>query len=93
MAGRLSVARGEPKFITEYMMSEDQVPIMTNSEQLHQFGNNAYSKPATAMNVLRESVLGRQLFDFAFKQYARRWEFKRPDARRLVSHDGRCVRR
>jgi len=70
--------RGEPKFITEYMASQDQVPIMTNSEQLHQFGPNAYAKPATAMNVLRESVLGRQLFDFAFKQYARRWALKRP---------------
>jgi len=70
--------RGEPKFITEYMQSRDQVPIMTNSEQLLQFGANAYAKPATAINVLRESVLGRQLFDFAFKQYARRWEFKRP---------------
>lgn len=70
--------RGEPKFITEYMASADQVPIMTNSESILQFGNNAYSKPATALNVLRESVLGRELFDFAFKQYARRWEFKRP---------------
>jgi hypothetical protein len=70
--------RGEPKFITEYMASADQVPIMTNSESILQFGNNAYTKPATALNVLRESVLGRELFDFAFKQYARRWEFKRP---------------
>lgn len=70
--------RGEPKFVREYMASENQVPIMTNSEQLHQFGHNAYTKPATAMNVLRESVLGRELFDFAFKQYARRWAFKRP---------------
>ena len=51
---------------------------MTNSDSILQFGNNAYAKPATALNVLRESVLGRQLFDFAFKQYARRWEFKRP---------------
>jgi hypothetical protein len=70
--------RGEPKFITEYMASADQVPIMTNSESIPQFGSNAYAKPATAMNVLRESVLGRELFDFAFKQYARRWQFKRP---------------
>jgi hypothetical protein len=51
---------------------------MTNSESILQFGGNAYAKPATALNVLRESVLGRELFDFAFKQYARRWEFKRP---------------
>ena len=69
---------GEPKGIAEYMASADQVPIMTNSESLLQFGNNAYGKPATALNVLRESVLGREAFDFAFKQYARRWEFKRP---------------
>jgi peptidase M1-like protein len=71
-------SRGEPKFITDYMKSKDQVPIMTSSDSILQFGQNAYSKPATAMNVLRESVLGRQLFDFAFKEYARRWEFKRP---------------
>ena len=70
--------RGEPKLITNYMKSEDQVPIMTSSDDVIQFGQNAYSKPATAMNVLRESVLGRQLFDFAFKEYARRWAFKRP---------------
>src|SRR5215212_1766838 len=70
--------RGEPKYITEYMASEAQVPIMTNSESVLQFGNNAYGKPATALNILRETVLGRELFDFAFREYARRWKFKRP---------------
>jgi len=70
--------RGEPEKIVEYMVSEKQVPVMTNSESLHQFGNNAYAKPATALNVLRESVVGRELFDFAFREYAQRWMFKRP---------------
>ncbi|MCH9650008.1 MAG: M1 family metallopeptidase [Deltaproteobacteria bacterium] len=70
--------RGHPRDIVTYMASEDQVPIMTNSESLLQFGNNAYAKPATALNILRETVLGRELFDFAFKEYARRWMFKRP---------------
>ncbi len=70
--------RGEPQGIAEYMTSENQVPIMTNSESLLQFGNNAYAKPATALHILRESILGRELFDFAFQQYARRWKFKRP---------------
>jgi aminopeptidase N len=70
--------RGEPRNITEYMASADQVPIMTNSESVLQFGNNAYGKPATALNILRETVLGREQFDFAFKQYAQRWRFKRP---------------
>jgi aminopeptidase N len=52
---------------------------MTNSESLLQFGPNAYSKPATGLNILRETILGRELFDFAFKQYALRWKFKRPE--------------
>ncbi len=70
--------RGEPKNITEYMASEAQVPIMTQSDSVLQFGNNSYGKPATALNILRETVLGRELFDYAFKEYARRWKFKRP---------------
>ncbi|MFO0012000.1 MAG: M1 family metallopeptidase [Planctomycetota bacterium] len=70
--------RGEPELIVPYMLSTDQVPIMTNSESIMQFGPNAYSKPATAFNVLRETILGRELFDFAFKESARRWKFKRP---------------
>jgi hypothetical protein len=71
--------RGEPKDITGYMRSTAQVPIMTNSESVIQFGPNAYSKPATALNILRETVLGRELFDFAFREYARRWKFRRPN--------------
>lgn len=71
--------RGEPQNITAYMKSENQVPIMTNSESVLQFGNNAYAKPATALNILRETVLGRELFDFSFKQYSQRWKFKRPE--------------
>jgi hypothetical protein len=70
--------RGEPKDIVSYMVSADQTPIMTNSESVLQFGNNAYGKPATALNILRESILGRELFDFAFRQYAQRWKFKHP---------------
>ncbi|EKE83351.1 M1 family metallopeptidase [Idiomarina xiamenensis] len=68
----------EPRFIVDYMKSENQVPIMTQSDSILQFGPNAYSKPAAALNILREVILGRDLFDFAFKEYARRWKFKRP---------------
>ena len=57
--------RGEPRWLTDYMSSSYQVPIMTNSESLLQFGNNAYAKPATALVVLRETILGRELFDQA----------------------------
>lgn len=71
--------RGDPANMARYMTSQAQVPIMTNSESVLQFGNNAYGKPATALNVLRETVMGRELFDFAFKEYSRRWMFKRPE--------------
>ncbi|MCJ8316962.1 M1 family metallopeptidase [Idiomarina sp.] len=70
--------RGEPRNITSYMASANQMPIMTNSESILQFGNNAYGKPATALNILRETIVGRELFDFAFREYAHRWKFKRP---------------
>ena len=70
--------RGEPRWMTEFMSSTYQVPIMTNSESLLQFGNNAYGKPATALVVLRETILGRELFDQAFREYSVRWKFKRP---------------
>jgi hypothetical protein len=75
---KFPIGYGEPRMIASYMKSQNQVPIMTNSESITQFLNNAYAKPATALNVLRETVLGRELFDFAFKEYARRWKFKRP---------------
>jgi aminopeptidase N len=70
--------RGEPRDMIEYMVSRDQVPIMVQSDSLLQFGSNSYGKPATALVILRETVLGRELFDYAFKEYARRWRFKRP---------------
>ena len=71
--------RGEPERIIDYMTSDTQEPIMTNSESVRRLGPNAYAKPATALNVLRETVLGRELFDFAFREYCRRWAFKRPE--------------
>jgi aminopeptidase N len=70
--------RGEPKDIVEYMVSQDQVPLMTQSDSVIQFGPNGYSKPATALVILRETVMGRELFDRAFKEYANRWRFKHP---------------
>lgn len=72
--------RGPAKFIVPYMSGQTGVdrPIMTNSEQILQLGNNAYAKPATALNILREVVMGPELFDHAFKTYAERWAFKNP---------------
>ncbi len=72
--------RGPAYEITDYMRMPKNTlePIMTNSENIENFGANAYAKPATALNVLRETVMGRDLFDYAFKQYATRWAFKHP---------------
>jgi hypothetical protein len=72
--------RGPAHKIVDYMkLPKNQLePIMTNSENINQFGPNAYAKPATALNILRETVMGRELFDYSFKEYCRRWAFKHP---------------
>lgn len=72
--------RGPAYKIVDYMKGDKKYisPIMTNSESIWQFGNNAYGKPATALNILRETIMGRELFDYAFKTYANRWKFKHP---------------
>lgn len=74
------VGKGPAYKIVDYMkLPKDMLePIMTNSENIIQFGPNAYSKPATGLNILRETIMGRENFDYAFKEYARRWAFKHP---------------
>ncbi|QJD77572.1 M1 family metallopeptidase [Spirosoma rhododendri] len=73
----------DPQYIVPYMQidSTQQVPIMSSSDNIlaGTFGPNAYTKPATGLNILRETVMGRELFDYAFKEYARRWAFKSPE--------------
>jgi hypothetical protein len=78
---KFPVSRGPAHTIIDYMkLPKDQLePIMSNSENIIGFGPNAYSKPATGMNILRETIMGRELFDYAFKEYARRWAFKHPE--------------
>jgi hypothetical protein len=72
--------RGPAHKIVDYMkMPKDQLePIMTNSENIINFGPNAYAKPATGLNILRETIMGRELFDYAFKEYCNRWAYKHP---------------
>lgn len=72
--------RGAAFKIVDYMKGDQAFlePIMSNSENIHSLGSNAYAKPATALNILRETILGRDLFDKAFKEYALRWKFKHP---------------
>ncbi|MEO5892750.1 MAG: M1 family metallopeptidase [Ferruginibacter sp.] len=77
---KFPVGKGPAYKIVDYMkLPKDQLePIMTNSENIIQFGPNAYSKPTAGLNILRETVVGRDLFDYALKEYARRWAFKHP---------------
>ena len=74
------VDRGPASKIVPYMKGNQQYlePIMSNSESIYNFGANAYGKPATGLNILRETIMGRELFDHAFKTYANRWKFKHP---------------
>ena len=72
--------RGAPASVIPYMSGDQSylAPIMSNPENVYQLGPNAYGKPATALNILRETVMGHELFDYAFSTYARRWMFKHP---------------
>jgi hypothetical protein len=72
--------RGPAHFITDYMkLPKDMLePIMTKGDNVANVGSNAYAKAATGLNILRETIMGRELFDFAFSEYARRWAFKHP---------------
>ena len=71
---------GKPQTIVHYMKGDKKYlsPIMTNSESVWNLGSNAYSKPTVALNILRETVMGHELFDYAFREYAQRWMFKHP---------------
>ena len=72
--------RGYPSQVVEYMAGNPQYlePIMSNPEEITQLGENAYSKPAAGLTILRETIMGPELFDFAFKKYVQRWKFKHP---------------
>ena len=72
--------RGPAELITDYMSINQNflAPIMSNPENVYSLGPNAYGKPATALNILRETIMGKELFDYAFKTYSNRWKFKHP---------------
>ncbi|SKC75353.1 M1 family metallopeptidase [Ohtaekwangia koreensis] len=72
--------RGKPAALVPYMKGDQSSmrPLMVNSEQVIQFGNEQYAKAGTGLFMLRETIMGRELFDKAFKEYAQRWAFKHP---------------
>ncbi|OCK42164.1 aminopeptidase [Tenacibaculum soleae] len=74
------ITRGYPKNIVKYMSGDQSriAPIMSKGDHVYSFGNNAYGKPATALWILRETIMGKELFDHAFATYAKRWKFKHP---------------
>ena len=74
------VTRGYPKNIVGYMSGDQSqiAPIMSKGDHVYEFGNNAYGKPATALWILRETIMGKELFDHAFRTYSQRWMFKHP---------------
>jgi len=75
---KLPWSRSLPRDMISYMVSSNQQPIMTQSDSITDLGANAYGKPSAALHLLRDTIIGRERFDFAFKEYARRWKFKRP---------------
>ena len=78
---KMPTSRGPAALITDYMKApkEELEPIMSNSENIVHFGSNAYGKPAAGLTILRETIMGRELFDYAFREYGKRWAFKHPE--------------
>ena len=74
------IVRGYPKNIVRYMSGDQSriAPIMSKGDNVYSFGSNAYGKPATALWILRETIMGKELFDHAFRTYSQRWMFKHP---------------
>jgi hypothetical protein len=74
------ITRGYPKNIVKYMSGDQSTiaPIMSKGDHVYSFGSNAYGKPATALWILRETIMGKELFDHAFRTYSQRWMFKHP---------------
>ncbi|WP_339341569.1 M1 family metallopeptidase [uncultured Polaribacter sp.] len=74
------ITRGYPKNIVRYMSGDQSTiaPIMSKGDHVYSFGSNAYGKPATALWILRETIMGKELFDHAFRTYSQRWMFKHP---------------
>jgi len=74
------LGRGLPKNIVNYMDGDQSkiAPIMSKGDNVYSFGSNAYAKPATALWILRETIMGKELFDHAFRTYSQRWMFKHP---------------
>jgi hypothetical protein len=77
---QLDWSRGRPAGIVPYMKGDKEMmrPLMTSGEQVVQSGSEQYAKAATALFILRETVMGPELFDASFKEYAQRWAFKHP---------------
>lgn len=73
-----TIQQDSKKSMQAYLQRTDIRPIMSNADNLISGGHNAYGKPTLALTILRESILGREQFDYAFKEYANRWKFKRP---------------
>ena len=69
-----------PKDIVSYMGGDQSniSPIVSQGDYVKQFGPNAYTKPAAGLYMLRQTIMGPELFDYAFRTYAQRWMFKHP---------------
>ena len=80
------ITRGYPKNIVKYMSGDQSTiaPIMSKGDHVYSFGSNAYGKPATALWILRETIMGKELFDHAFRTYSQRWMFKHPISGRFL---------
>ena len=63
-----------------YFMNDNLEPIMVGPDNMKErsIAALAYYKPGAGLSILRESILGPEKFDKAFRTYIDRWAFKHP---------------
>ncbi len=77
----LNYSSNTPKDIVSFMKGDKAMmrPIMATADNQGQYGgSNGYTKTAAALTLLRETVMGPELFDKAFQEFSVRWAFKHP---------------
>ncbi|MEO6870152.1 MAG: M1 family peptidase, partial [Ginsengibacter sp.] len=63
-----------------YMFNKNSETVMSEPDALKEanIGIALYLKPGYALDLLRNEIVGKQRFDYAFKLYIKRWAYKHP---------------
>ena len=63
-----------------YMFNKNSETVMSAPDALREanIGVALYMKPGYALGLLRNEIIGQELFDYSFREYIKRWAYKHP---------------